>query len=196
MGENGCKYGSRRVEAVNNINDQTISSMSTEIETRTDDVTSTPDVEQQFAELEKYVVRIDESILDEKQKKEWPGIRVEIVRIVHATATYKKLKADLIKVKEKLTKNFSPDRMTWHERDFALTEGNNRQKNSVNWAFNRIFHHVPNLIQGCIEGCERFIERDRLADSQSWGGRVRRLLGRGEDMGCLLAELKRVSEEA
>ena len=34
------------------------------------EVASTPDLEQQFAELEKYVVRIDESILDEKQKKE------------------------------------------------------------------------------------------------------------------------------
>ena len=183
------------MEAVIHINDQTISSMSTEIETRTDDVTSTPDLEQQFAQLEKYVMGINESILDEKQKKEWPGIRVEIVRIVHATVTYKKLKADLHKVKEQLANKFSPDRKTWHERDFALTEGNNRQMNDVNEIFNIIFHHVSNLIQGCLEGCERFIERDRLADSQSWGGRVRRLLGRGEDMGCLLAELKRVSEE-
>ena len=114
---------------------------------------------------------------------------------MHATDTYKKLKADLIKVKEKLANKFSPDRMTWHERDWALTEGNNRQMNSVNWAFNAIFHHVPNLIQGCIDACERYIERDSLADSQSWGGRVRRLFRRGEDMGCLLAELKRVSEE-
>ena len=83
--------------------------------------------EKHFTQLEKYVTEINvvQVSLDETQTVECPGVRAELVVIVYATDTYKRLKDRLAAVHTQLSDRFAGNQKTWDERDFGKLKGDN-----------------------------------------------------------------------
>ena len=81
---------------------------------------SSSDFEEHLTRLGNYVtaIKVADLSLDKKQTEAWTGISAEILAIVNATATYKRLKDRLAYVHKQLTDKFPSNRKTWHERDF------------------------------------------------------------------------------
>ena len=147
---------------------------------------SSSDFEQHFTRLGNYVtqIKVADLELDKTQTAAWPGMSVEILAIVNATATYKSLKDRLAAVHKQLTDKFPSNRKTWHERDFDKLKGDNWRIHGVNESFNSTFNTVRGYVQSCIDDCEHEIQSRKVTT------RIKRFFGRGSEMKVLLACLK------